>query len=457
MKTKEPIRSLFLQASKIVFFLLAFLSFPHIAVSQQIQWVGTGGKGTKNAHAKNICTDILGNSYFSGMYTDTLNIANRIFVTDSNIYGSFILSYNKTGNLRWSLNCSIISNGKKHDYPSYIIVNSISADTFGNAYVSISTSLSGGDTAKINGQKLPAYLWSFIIKCDSSGKTQWLKKPEFESGKIFIDKNNNFYQCGDQNSSTIYDSASIGGKKTRTPFNNNHFISGSDSSGKINWVQNMISTKNSVQVFNDYSGTDNFGHFYQLLTYPAFDSSYSNDSFYVNKKLYLTPIKFGYTKTYNSIILKYNSTGDLIWSKEINILNGTPETQMSIDKDGNIYYAAIINGDSISGGTHYVYNSNYLLLKMDSSGKKVWDKNLDPRYTVSLATDNIGHIYCCNGIILRYDSNGQNLKIYDSIFLPTNLYFYAVFTNDSGIFFAGNFAGKIYAGKYLISAPNPTY
>ncbi|MBS1515897.1 MAG: SBBP repeat-containing protein [Bacteroidetes bacterium] len=121
------------------------------------------------------------------------------------------------------------------------------------------------------------------------------------------------------------------------------------------------------------------------------------------------------TESYNGILLKYNNAGILQWSK---VYNGPANNEdffrdIDIDKDGNIYIAGAV---TLSGTT-----KDALLLKYNSSGTLLWSQTYNGAatlddYAMDMEIDTLGNIYIAGGssrgvnnndaLIIKYNSSG---------------------------------------------------
>lgn len=110
--------------------------------------------------------------------------------------------------------------------------------------------------------------------------------------------------------------------------------------------------------------------------------------------------------TGNVFILKLNSMGDFVWVKTITASGN--ETNLEVDKWGNIYLAGHYNGYGTSTdfdpgvGVYSLTSSdpNYdvYILKLDSSGNFIWAKSVGGYYghdyARAIKTDTEGNVYC---------------------------------------------------------------
>ena len=158
-----------------------------------------------------------------------------------------------------------------------------------------SLSVSDDGTAVISGHN------NIVGKYDSDGNLAWTV--EFESEKYnnvrptgaLIDKNGNVFFSG-----YFRESISVQGKTTTSHGLADIFIAKFNKDGKIQWLKNGGSTSGDFcyQIENDDSGN-------------LYISATCKLPFYYGNKT----IQKSKTQNFNSILLKLDSSGDLVWSK----------------------------------------------------------------------------------------------------------------------------------------------
>ena len=154
------------------------------------------------------------------------------------------------------------------------------------------------------------------------------------------------------------------------------------------------------------------------------------DSLYDNEINTITTDEFcniyiaGYTrKEYqpiNPIVLKYDSSGTLLWvvsNKPANSRSGQWD-KISLDKENNIYLA----GDAEIFGHYW----DFIISKFSADGDSIWTKTFNGTannndYLYDMIMDNSANIYCTGGtldllsgwncITIMYDSSGQQQEI----------------------------------------------
>lgn len=119
----------------------------------------------------------------------------------------------------------------------------------------------------------------------------------------------------------------------------------------------------------------------------------------------------GVPATPNLLLLKFDSSGQLVWQKVWNVIGGSVGQSIVVDPSGNIYVA----GYTLSSDT--MSNGDVVLLKLNSTGNLQWQRTwggngTDRGYGVSV--DSSGGIYVAGAT----DSYGQGLN--DILFLKFN-------------------------------------
>jgi hypothetical protein len=274
----------------------------------------------------------------------------------------------------------------------------IATDSSGNCYV---CGLAG-DTTPNSGA---------IFKYDSSGNLTWQRKLSFtgyvDLNGIAVDGSSNVIVCGSGNSGA-----------TVVKYN---------SSGTLQWQKKL----NSSSAANAGVGIDSTGNIY------VGGSSSASGSFYFQ-------------------LQKYDTSGTLQWQNKLGDgLSTEYGYGVTADSSGNSY----IVGRSDSTGINHAQIAKY-----DSSGALLWQRNIGSASTqqgTSVSVDSSGNVYVCGyessspnkGIILKYNSSGTiqwQRYLYGTSF--TNLYGIAVNNTIGTLAVAGRAAPT--ASMLIASLPN---
>jgi hypothetical protein len=121
------------------------------------------------------------------------------------------------------------------------------------------------------------------------------------------------------------------------------------------------------------------------------DVPYSID-FDANGNVYVTGKSIGYTyNSYDFLTIKYSSDGVQQWFSYFNGEDSREDIAVSVksDKYGNVYVGGTVTDSS--------FNSDFCIVKYNSSGVKQWDILYDYGYDVmtDMKLDSLGKIYAC--------------------------------------------------------------
>lgn len=134
--------------------------------------------------------------------------------------------------------------------------------------------------------------------------------------------------------------------------------------------------------------------------------------------VYVTGWSTGNGTNYDYATIKYNSSGDELWTRTYNRANSWYEDRafaIALDLSGNVY----VTGQSKVSGTSF----DYATIKYDSDGNELWvgiyDDTSSVDYATDLAVDKTGHVYVTGWSLrsgtgwdcatVKYDSNGTQL------------------------------------------------
>jgi len=296
-----------------------------------------------------------------------LDSSGNIFITGTiGIYGGegddnvFLLKYDSAGNLLWD---------KTWGQSDYDYSYGIAIDSTGNAFITGKT-YNFGET----------YSDVFILKYDSSGNLLWKRtwggSDDEWAPKIALDASGNAIISGS--------TESYGAGYSDV------FILKLDSSGNNLWDKTWGGSERDL----------GFG--------VVLDNS--GNAFVTGGTL-----SFG-TGADDLFLLKYNSTGTLLWNKTWGGARNEYVRGIVLDVSGNI----TLTGETFSYGAG---PSDVFVLKYDSSGNLLWDKTWGGSSGESgreISVDALGNAYItgetssygagfCDAFILKYDSFGNLL------------------------------------------------
>ena len=343
--------------SAILIVLCCFLFTAKNTSAQVWEWEkAIGGNGT--AQANSIITNYSGYVYVVGFYSDTSITFGTTTLTNAGNEDVFIVKYNSSGNVVWAKGVGGVGN----ENAKYV-----TTDHFGNVYVAgyfTSPSLTFGTSTIINTGPCNA----FLVKYNSFGTVLWAKSSE-GNGEVQIvsistDSFGNIYETGN----FLLDSTAF---DTDTLTNPGTFLVKYDSSGNVSWAE-RIGTGNakSSSITNDAYGN-------------VYVSGSFNDSFVI---FGTTTLINDSSSTSDMFVVKYNSSGNLIWAKRAGGKGNDAISSISVDGSGYIYVAGFFADPTIVIGTDtltnsgFIWNADILLIKYDSSGTSLWAKSTGEQY-----------------------------------------------------------------------------
>jgi len=292
----------------------------------------------------------------------------------------------------------------------------VGVDEYENVYVSGVASISEG---------------AFLLKYDFNGNLLWQKTWEGNCAAVnralAIDVSGNVYVTG-----TLYDG--------------DLFLLKYNPDGSILWQRTL--------------DCDRFDTGYSIAT---------DGSGYVYVAGYTLR---GVASTYDTILLKYDSYGNLLWQKTWpNFgLNDELGYSVAVDEGGNVY----ITGEKGPRGDYY--NEDTILLKLDSMGNLLWQKtwdNCEKDNGLGIAVGDIGDVYITgyswdrsindNGLVLmKYDRNGSLLwqRVWSDAKPSCVAWGTSVIADQNGKLFLAGFASNAH-GSWLsvngeVSTPEGT-
>jgi hypothetical protein len=353
----------------IIFNSSIFAEAPYQAVwARQIGTTGTDfGSG--------IAVDTSGNAFVSG-YT-TGNIARR----NSFFPDAFLAKYDSTGNLLWA---------RQFGTPGDELCFSVAVNSAGDAYIS------GTVNGNLNGGPHTSSTDAFLTKYDGDGNLLWFRQIGTSVGdncfSVAVDNAGNALISG------VTD-GSLGGPHAG---NNDGFVSKFDASGNLLWSR-QIGTPGSDNA--NAVAVDAFGN--------AYVSGYTFDS-----------LAAPYAGNGDAYIIKYDPSGNLLWSKQIGTIRTEFSYAVTVDSAGNALISGYTFGDI--GGPN-AGEEDAFLIKFDPDGQELWSRQIgtaNSDLSFSVVTDSLGNAFisgCTKGnlggtnagdfdaFLSKYDSSGNFL------------------------------------------------
>ena len=310
------------------------------------QWAVTFSDGSsRNEQHSFSINDSLGNVYLTGTIMDS-----------TGKYYIILLKYNSSGNLEWQRkyeNYPALPWGICIDKTGNIIVAGTNWDNANHSalkllkYTPTGTQLMATEfnapynapiwvyaldtdsenNILVGGSSHGAMTWKFTNNGNNIWERYWVSNYVHSIHKLRTDKKNNVYVCG---------YTGVG-----SPEGYNYLTIKYDSAGNQKWV-------------NTFNGIRNGEDFAQCLTVDTLGNTY------------VTGYSSNQPTTWNTgvVTFKYDSTGNTVWQKEINLQqNGNIEPVMiERDRNNNVYVLCFTN--NFLGG--------YWLTKYSANGDSIW-------------------------------------------------------------------------------------
>ncbi len=312
----------------------------------QVAWTAQIGTSSYD-FSTSVAVDASGNAYISG-YT-----GGDLGGTNMGGWDAFLTKYDSSGNELWSQQIGTSSTDDSW---------SVAVDASGNAYITGGT---GGDLGGTSAGGTDA----FLTKYDSSGNEIWSQQIGTSSGdssdSVAVDGFGNAYITG-----RTY--GNLGGTNAGGW---DAFLTKFDSLGNELWSQQIGTSSGD---FSNSVAVDGSGNAY-------ISGRTSGD--------------LGGTNAggYDAFLIKYDSSGDELWSQQIGTSDDDVSHSVAVDGSGNAYISGYTNGDL--GGTNDG-NNDAFLAKFDSSGNHLWSQQIGTssyETSYSVAVDASGNAYISGG------------------------------------------------------------
>ncbi|MCX6245541.1 MAG: SBBP repeat-containing protein [Bacteroidetes bacterium] len=349
-------------------FILFLMICPYQLMAQSWEWAKQiGGPGVDQAFISHI--DSQHNIYLYGTYAKPFQYQKyyNCYIEEDTLFGSsdaFIAKYNDSGNLQWVKNC-VSPLGNMNIVFAFDTLNNVIylAGSYDNSCSIDTCHLYSGS----NGT-------GFLAKINVDGNCLWIKNIATPQNAISygtslaVDNNGNVFMGGYSNATNIIDTSTIAAGT---------FLAKFDPNGNNLWAKTKF----------PYSGYQSQIHFLSLRCINnciyASGNAYSAS---INDTLRIDTVSITdvHGTGYDLICMDANNS-NAKWMKfegQPNTIFSDP--MMDIDKNGNIYCTGIFFGTCIFSHDTLIANSenNGLLLKYDSTGKLLWKEQLFSSYSI---------------------------------------------------------------------------
>ncbi|MBI3500342.1 MAG: T9SS type A sorting domain-containing protein [Bacteroidetes bacterium] len=364
---------------KLLFIFYGFFCYAANAQAPIWDWAKRAG-GTDVDEGLSCSTDASGNIIATGYFvSSSITFGATTLTNAGNGSDMFIVKYAPNGNVLWAKSAGGTNNDEGLSCSTDASGNIIATGYFGSSSITFGTTTLINDTTS----GVPDM---FIVKYDSSGNVLWAKSAggtsDDEGLGCSTDASGNIIVTGRFLSSSM----TLGTTVLTSTGNGDMFIVKYDSSGNVLWAKSGPGPDQSAGVSCSTDANGNIiatGYFFgSIITFGV-----------------ITLINSNY-KTDDMFIVKYDSSGNVLWAKR----SGGMATEMglscSTDASGNIFAAGYFQSQADTFGTTILTNSGYpykdiFLVKYDSSGNVLWAKSAagtDDDEGLGCSTDANGNI-----------------------------------------------------------------
>jgi hypothetical protein len=263
----------------------------------------------------------------------------------------------------------------------------VSADRFGNVYIS------GYTEGRLGNQSFGGFD-AFLSKYDAGGTLQWTQQfgtdaNEFSYG-VSADDDGNVYISGST-------SGSLGGPLAGIT---DAFISKYNASGALLWAR-QLGTSAADHAYG--ASADHSGNVY-ISGFTQGDMAGPNKG------------------DYDAIVSKYNSDGELQWTRQLGTNRFENGLGVSADGLGNVYITGLTEGFL---GTSFPGGDDAYLAKFNAAGTWLWTRQLGTTtydWSGSVSADTLGNVFISgvtrgnlegksagpdDAFVAKYDSDGS--------------------------------------------------
>lgn len=366
-------------------------------------WVKTFG-GTSADRGLDLTLDNAGNIYVTGYFNGTATFGNITLSAVNNSQDIFVVKLDNAGNVIWAIS----EGGSEVD-----IAYAVEVDNLGNVIVTgqfLGTAQIGSNTFNSvidPNTNLPAFDM-FVSKYDANGMNLWsiqgIAKYDDRGLAIETDVNNNIYVTGQ-----FSDTLTIAGSTHNNTIYNAGMLLKLDPSGNEIWFKRLgafqtlvydveLDSQGDVFITGDFLGN--------MAIIGSLGVSFLNGNY-----------------TYRIFLIKFDSTGEIIWMEEDDSQSPISSKAITIDSNDDVYLAGTFKcvfneyADTLGSG---VFNSvgfnDVFITKYNKLGERLWMKQYGgpfEDYCSGIAINQIN-----NPIISGGYTNYFNLPI-GSNFIPT--------------------------------------
>lgn len=352
MKTTHIFNDTINSILSVATIIMALLFLNNSLNAQPAKFIWAKGSGaTNNDGGSGVVIDALGNSIVTGYFRDTVTFGS-ISLTNIGNTNIFTVKYDPSGNVLWARQSSGTA---QYNFPFDIAIdrsgNTIIIGYFNGKVIFDGITLTSSGNSDI-----------FIVKYDPSGNVLWARQScGADAGCAFgiaTDSFDNIIITGRFGGTATFDTT-----KLTSAGGIDIFIAKYDVSGNVLWAKRAGGTNNDVgsSIATDSSGNSIiFGNFEDTVTFDTFilTSAGMKDLF----------------------IAKYDVSGNVLWAKQAGGTGYAHGRSIAIDRLGNIMVTGEFYDNATFGTTTLIstegWDSDVFIVKYDSSGNVIWIKQV---------------------------------------------------------------------------------
>ena len=208
----------------------------------------------------------------------------------------------------------------------------------------------------------------FVAKYNASGALQWAQRAgggsaDRDAGRgIGVDTNGNVYIAGG-----YYGPANFGDIDLPDSFSQNFFLAKYDSAGTVQWVQPGVG---SQDVYSTGLAVDGAGNAYALVF------ANNGDTITFGAASVTTPNDFDANFDASMILVKYDNSGTVQWTRVMGGYGETYATKVAVDSAGNVYVRGGFNTTLTIATTNLMVSpdstKNMFIAKFNNAGALLW-------------------------------------------------------------------------------------
>ena len=314
-------------------------------------------------------------------------------------------------------------------------------------YFNSSTIQVGDETLISNGS-----FDGLIIKYDSDGEIEWAKNIGGSSGdsieSMTATSDGGYIAGGYFGSSTIQ----VGNETLTSNGSSDGLIIKYDAEGEVEWVKSFGGSSSD----------------YICSVAQTSDGGYIAGGYFNSSTIQVGNETLTSNGSYDGLIIKYDADGKVEWAKNIGGSSGDSIESMTATSDGGYIAGGYFGSSTIQVGNETLTsngNNDGLIIKYDSTGEVEWAKNIggssnDYIYSVASTSDggyiaggyfnsstiqvgnetltNNGSTRYYDGLIIKYNSEGK-VEWAKNIGGSSNDYIYSVASTSDGGYIAGGY------------------